>query len=56
MIRKLKIKFIVVSALAMLLALILVLGVVNGISYYNSRMEIFSEPSGARGPPASTRS
>ncbi len=42
MIRKLKIKFIVVSALAMLLALILVLGVVNGISYYNSRMEIFS--------------
>ena len=42
MIRKLKIKFIVVSALAMLLALILVLGVVNGISYYNSKMEIFS--------------
>ncbi len=42
MIRRLKIKFIVISSLAMLLALILVLGVVNGISYYNSKMEIFS--------------
>ena len=42
MIRRLKIKFIVIASLAMLLALIVVLGVVNGVNYYNSKVEIFS--------------
>ena len=42
MIRRLKIKFIVISSLAMLVALIIVLGVINGVSYYNSKVEIFS--------------
>ena len=42
MIRRLKIKFIVISSLAMLIALIIVLGVINGVSYYNSKVEIFS--------------
>ena len=36
MIRRLKIKFIVISSLALLITLIIVLGVINGVSYYNS--------------------
>lgn len=46
MIRKLKIKFIVISSLSMLMVLLIVLGIVNGFSYYNTRVEIFSVMSG----------
>ena len=46
MIRKLKIKFIVISSLSMLVVLLIVLGIVNGFSYYNTRLEIFSVMSG----------
>ena len=51
MIRRLKIKFIVIASLAMLLALIVVLGVVNGVNYYNSKVEIFSVISRISGRP-----
>ena len=42
MIRKVKLKFILISSFSMLLVLIIVLGVINGVSYFNSRVEIFS--------------
>ena len=42
MIRKLKIKFIMISSASMLLVLLIVLGIVNGFSYYNTKVEIFS--------------
>jgi len=42
MIRKLKIKFVAISSAAMLLVLLIVLGIVNGFSYYNTKVEIFS--------------
>ncbi len=42
MIRKLKLKFILISSGSMFLVLLIVLGFVVGVSYYNSRVEIFS--------------
>lgn len=42
MIKKLKRKFIIFSTIAMLAVLVVVLGIINTVSYYNARVEIFS--------------
>ena len=42
MIRKLKIKFVTASFVSVLLVLLVVLGIVNGFSYINAKVEIFS--------------